>query len=80
MFRKLGQIIEGIINGTNGILQKKKKKSLTLSLQLFVYLDMNCKNCNTTDFVGTIFYPNLCIPCIIKLKKIKKLDFVIYYI
>ena len=27
---------------------------------------MNCKNCNTADFVGTIFYPNLCIPCIIK--------------
>ena len=32
-------------------------------------LGMNCKNCNTTDFVGTIFYPTLCIPCIIKLGK-----------
>jgi hypothetical protein len=24
---------------------------------------------DTTDFVGTIFYPNLCIACIIKLGK-----------
>ena len=28
-----------------------------------------CDNCNTDKFVGTIFYPTLCIPCIIKLRK-----------
>jgi hypothetical protein len=28
-----------------------------------------CDNCNTDNFVGTIFYPTLCIACIIKLGK-----------
>jgi len=28
-----------------------------------------CKHCKTNDFVGTIFYPELCISCIIKLEK-----------
>ena len=59
--------MEDIMGLQQGI-KNHEDNSLTLSF-IIRKLGMNCKNCNTTDFVGTIFYPNLCIPCIIKLGK-----------
>ena len=69
--------VEEIVNGILKAMEvmgftkeeKKIKKKLDSYCNYSLYLGMNCKNCNTTDFVGTIFYPNLCIPCIIKLGK-----------
>ena len=50
--------------------ERNKKKQLTLIKGYIILKYMKkCDNCNTDKFVGTIFYPTLCIPCIIKLRK-----------
>jgi hypothetical protein len=49
--------------------KKIKKKLDTYSILFVSYSMKKCDNCGTDNFVGTIFYPLLCISCIIKLKK-----------
>jgi len=64
---KVEDVVNGILKAME-IMGFTKEKAWHCHF-LFVALGMKCENCNTTDFVGTIFYPKLCIPCIIKLGK-----------